>query len=93
MEALIVLLGAFGFIAMFMLLRGLLLSLLWGWFVVPFGVPPIGIAWAIGLSVLMAMLTKEPPGDSSKTANEKLGRTIMFLLLSLFVGAVAHLFM
>jgi protein-S-isoprenylcysteine O-methyltransferase Ste14 len=34
---------------------------LWGWFVVPLGVPPISIAWVLGLSALVYMLTPTPP--------------------------------
>ena len=31
----------------------LVTSIIWGWFVVPLGVPPIGIAHAIGLTLLI----------------------------------------
>lgn len=39
-------------------LRGWALSVLWGWFVVKqFGLPPIGIPLAIGLSLIVSYLT------------------------------------
>ena len=36
------------------------LSLLWKWFVCPFGVRPIGIAWAIGLGLIMGIVGGSP---------------------------------
>ena len=35
------------------IIEGFVIATLWGWFVVPFGVAPIGIAWAIGLAALV----------------------------------------
>lgn len=39
------------------LYSGLVTSFLWGWFMVPFGLPEISIAHAIGLSLLVSMLS------------------------------------
>ena len=41
-------------------MNGYVLSVLWGWFVVPvFSVPPLSIATAIGLSLAIGMLVKQ----------------------------------
>lgn len=39
-------------------MRGYVLSVLWAWFVVPaLGLPPLGVAHAIGLTLVAAMFT------------------------------------
>ena len=35
--------------------RGLVLSILWGWFIVPLGVVPIGVLLAIGISITLGV--------------------------------------
>jgi hypothetical protein len=45
-----------------MALNGFMLSYLWEWFVVPLGAPPIGLLHAIGIAVLVSMLTFEGGG-------------------------------
>lgn len=56
-------LAFFGVIAAIVLsamYRGWVLSLFWAWFIVkPFGAPPIGIAVACGISLLVATLTHQ----------------------------------
>lgn len=40
--------------------NGFTLSILWGWFVVPvFGVPPLRIPFAIGISLIVGYLTHQ----------------------------------
>lgn len=39
--------------------RGWVLSMLWGWFIAPLGVPEITIASAIGISLVVALLTNK----------------------------------
>lgn len=47
--------------------KGYVLSILWAWFVVQaFGLPAIGVAQAIGLSLVIFMLTVTSLGESSK---------------------------
>ena len=31
---------------------------LWQWFMVPFGLPPVSLAWAIGIGMLISFLTR-----------------------------------
>ena len=38
---------------------GLVLSLLWGWFFVPLGLPQIGIGLALGISLTLSYLTHQ----------------------------------
>jgi hypothetical protein len=44
-----------------LLLHAFAVWVLWGWFLVPLGVPPIGIAWAIGLVSLASLFQYMPP--------------------------------
>jgi len=44
-----------------MILNGYILSIMWGWFIVPvFEVKELSIAYAIGISITVAMLTHKP---------------------------------
>lgn len=40
-----------------MIYRGIVLSSLWLWFVVPLGVKPVGTAQALGISMLISLFT------------------------------------
>lgn len=83
------------------LLRAVVLKDLWGWFVVPLGVPGIGMAHAVGISTIASLLTSSPTTsrkdekDTNKFAD---GISVLILsgVLSLFawgIGAVVHLYM
>lgn len=48
-------------------LRGIAISIMWTWFVVPLGVPSIGVAHAIGFSAIAAALTRDHPEDKRST--------------------------
>lgn len=69
-------------------------AILWGWFMVPFGLPPLSMAWAIGLSCLLTALKPNPyvPGRKSDGVKENvLGilRPIFNPAFSLLVGWIA----
>jgi len=52
------------------LLEGYVLSVLWGWFIVPvFSAPRLTVAYAIGLALLVGMLTHRvrKPEDTPET--------------------------
>ena len=74
-------------------LNGWVLSILWLWFVVPLGVPAIGIAQAVGLATLIGMLRR----GSLKSDDAEPLITAATLLVSPFLylgcGALAHHFM
>lgn len=69
--------GAIGVVAIIIIwaviLRGWVLSIIWGWFAVPiFGLPPLGIAEAIAVALVLAMLTHQHhpgKGDLSEQAS------------------------
>jgi hypothetical protein len=100
--AIIVLIGGLllvaGMIGGAYLLNGWAILMLWGWFVVPLGVVPIHMAWAIGLAVLMSMFGQAPPiAKKSDKGDEKTSSALMILflrpLLAVFVGWLCHLAM
>lgn len=85
------------------LLRGLVISILWGWFAVPlFGLPAIGIAYAIGLSTLLAgffgvkISMEESKLDSKESTKLGVLRACIncvFMGLLLVTGAIAKAFL
>lgn len=52
-----IILGAIAAVIAAALVRGWALTVLWGWFLVPYGLPTIGIATAIGISLIVGMFT------------------------------------
>lgn len=81
------------------LLSGWVLTILWGWFIVPtFGLPRLGIAPALGVSLVVGYLTRHWVDVKSpeRTSAERWTRTFAITLsplLSLGMGWVVHLFM
>ena len=49
-----------GLIVMTVALNGWALALMWGWFVVPLGLPSIDWLWAGGLATIISFLTQDP---------------------------------
>lgn len=81
-------------------LRGFVLASLWGWFVVPLGVPALGIAQAIGISLIVSLFLAHLARDKSDDEGEgwkRLGltmvRALSITLLSWGAGAIVHGFM
>ena len=59
MEALFGLFAVLGILFVATALRGFVLATLWGWFVVPvFQVPPVSVAKACGLALVVTLLTQ-----------------------------------
>jgi hypothetical protein len=80
------------------LLNGWVLSVLWGWFLVPLGIPPILILHAIGVGVTISLLTSHgPKGKDERTSTEKMREAIAFMfmtpLVALAMGWIVHSFM
>ena len=75
------------------ILRGFVLSYLWTWFMVPLGITEIGVAWAIGIAALVAMIV--PTSSSSK--EREIPEIIVEFLVSPFIvllfGWIVHSFM
>ncbi len=64
---------------------GFVLSVLWAWFLVPLGAPEIGIATAIGLSMIVSLVTgkyakalsdNEELSDTAKTVCQYLAPVV-----------------
>lgn len=81
------------------LLNGIALSVLWGWFLVPLGLSEIGLAHAIGISMVVGLITYQEidSGGDNRSKDEAigyaLGAAIGRPLLLMALGWLAHLFM
>ncbi len=81
-------------------LRAFALSVVWGWIVVPLGVPEIGMAHAFGLAIVAEMLVPRTlgPGDKERLAAmtdrdmliEVFSKALGLPLFALLFGASAH---
>jgi hypothetical protein len=71
------------------------LKVLWGWFLVPLGLPAIGMAHAVGLALIATLLTHQAP--SNMTSDERQSQVIGWGLatpaVALIVGWIAKGFM
>ena len=74
--------------------QGLIATILWGWFAVPLGAPPINPALAIGLTLLVNRFISVPvkPWKTMEDFYTALLTSIVSGLLALAVGYVIHLF-
>ena len=83
------------------MLSAWVVATIWGWFIVPtFGLKPLGIAQAMGISLCVGVLTRKVDAESrdGKTkgigaAVEKLVEAVVYLLLVVAIGWLIHLFM
>jgi hypothetical protein len=68
------------------------ISVLWGWFLVPLGLPAIGIATAIGISAILSALhqSRKSPGDEGWKSVGKAALKPWFLLA---IGWIAKQFL
>lgn len=99
MSFLIILMAMLGIIVAAIMLRAWVLTVLWGWFAVPYGAPAIGIATAIGISLIVSMFTHNISKEKSikiKTMNdftaEVMGRAFGNPLATLLIGWIVSLF-
>jgi hypothetical protein len=83
--------GVIALVALAVIWRGFVLSVMWGWFLVPIGLPNIGLALAIGISATVAMMTHQATQSSEKSDGGK-AVAMLFVapLLMLGVGWVVH---
>jgi len=68
---------------------------LWGWFIVPFGIIPINMPWALGLSCLFSTLSPRESdfNDEKHGGNSNPFESIFTLTCILAIGFIAHKFM
>ena len=57
-------------------IRGWVLSILWGWFAVPLGVPPIGVVHMMGLSILFSLLLHANADDKDFATVKETARAL-----------------
>lgn len=99
-----VLLVILGFVALLVvssIFNGYVLSVLWGWFIIPvFNLPELTVVPAIGIAMVVSYLTyqyNESDESDDKIFGEKIGKLIVMAilrpLLVLFFGWIVHLFM
>lgn len=69
------------------------LQTLWGWFVVKqFSLPPLGMAHAIGISILVGLLTHQAPHQDRETS-QVVAHGIAGPAMALLVGWIAKQFL
>jgi hypothetical protein len=97
MEILIVI-GVLGLLALWttatITFNGWVLSILWGWFIVPLGGPVLTIPFAIGVAVIVHLLTYQydtakDERDTATKVGHAVGVTLLSPLLALLIGWVA----
>jgi hypothetical protein len=93
MTAFLIVLMTLGFMVVMYAIQGWVLSIMWGWFIVPlFHLPPLSILQAIGLTLVVVLLT----GSASKTAQTSEERVtniatgVIGPFIALLVGWIIH---
>jgi hypothetical protein len=74
-------------------LRGFVLAKAWGWFLVPAGLRPVGVAQAIGISIFFALIAPSPPTQKDQSVGESVAISLLLPLVIWFAASVAHWFM
>lgn len=87
-EMMFIVVGGFAVIVGMALWNGYLLSVLWGWFVVPLGVPSIGVAHAIGLALIAGLLKGIRETSEEKGALLRIASWLIGTLLALGIGYI-----
>lgn len=83
------------------LLSGWVLTILWGWFLVPFGLAQIGIAHGIGICLAGRLISgaasRTEPHNTKEDPFDRMGRMMITMLVGplmiLFIGWLAQMFM
>jgi len=74
-------------------LRGYVLAKTWGWFLVPAGLRPVGIAQAIGISIFFALIAPSPSAQKDQSVGESVAISLLLPLVTWVAASVAHWFM
>ncbi|MBH3259170.1 hypothetical protein I5P78_22460 [Serratia marcescens] len=73
---------------------GFVATILWSWFIVPFGITPINLAWAIGLACLFGLGKGVPrPSVNDESIFSELLMPFISTTLLLIIGYFAHISM
>lgn len=94
MVALIFLVSVIVLVVISSILRGYVLSVMWGWFVVPtFGLPPLNIPIAIGLALIIAFTTHQVSlKKEEQDFGSQIGNSLIYPILLLGIGWIVTLF-
>jgi len=70
-------------------------SVLWGWFVVPFGLPPIGVAHMVGirLGVALVWFKRDPMKREPSAVFRVLWAKVVWLMMTMPAAYAAHWWM
>ena len=74
------------------IVNGLALKVLWGWFLVQFGLPEIGLAHAIGIGLTAGCLAHQFVKNDAEW-DEVVGYQIALPAVAVMVGWIVQLFM
>jgi len=74
-------------------LRGWVLFVLWGWFLIPLGLPAIGIAHALGIQCIVSLMSMHSGPKTDKDTGEIISISISVSLVWLLMGWIYTLFM
>lgn len=86
--------GIFTLMSAVVILRGYVLSILWGWIIVPiFGLPAIGVAQAIGISIVVGLMTHQYVPSKDKEVWMPIITSILTLVFALIMGSVVRLWL
>lgn len=66
---------------------------LWQWFVVPLGVVPVTLPWALGLSLFVSLAKGWPEGGENEKVAVTLLKPFAVYAAALLLGYVFHLYM
>lgn len=77
------------------LLKGWVLSVMWLWFMVPFGLPAIGIAWSVGVAMIVGVMAKQTDykQDDRPTDWDKVVIAYIVPFVILGIAWIVHQFM
>ena len=73
--------------------HGLAISIMWGWFVVPLGMPSLSIAHAFGLALLLRMVSTRMPKSDDRDWRALIAASIAAPWLVVGVGWIVNAFM
>lgn len=77
-------------------IRGYVLTYLWAWFMVPFGLPHLSVAWAIGVSMIVSYLAASNESSNSDSDKGSWNTVLISLIapfITLLIGYIVHLCM
>jgi hypothetical protein len=93
MAAVLVILGVIGVIVFQSMLGGYIFSWIWEWYAVPFGLPSIHVAWAIGILLLIRTPASRTVKGEQREFGEMMVESTIHMLIIWFIAWVASFWM